>query len=199
MFSERCSRISRVPAITNHTSNHPPSVVCLFRDILYKQYVVCVRTSTRLAHLLLVAQFRRLLLDHLLIRRRRGVLFVLLRTALQDVTGWFSVLFLPPVRYGSTQSFTYSRSLRHPCGHPIHARHHPFQRKRSLFYLCRQQSRHHAKTSCLLDVLRKNVTCRETSCRTSIFCETARMPTQHSMSRMLRSLKRKHHKAVSKI
>ena len=117
----------------------------------------------------------------------------------------FSALkcFLPPplLRYGSVRkvSRTYSRSRWYPCGHPIHARHHPFRRKRSPFYLCRQQSRRHAKTSCLLYVLRKSATCQETSCRTSIFCETARTQTQHRMTRMLRLLKRTHRKAVSKI
>ena len=106
-------------------------------------------------------------------------------------------VFPAPPRY---DTFTYSRSRWYPCGHPIHAQHHPFQRKRLLFYLCRQQSRHHAKTSCPLYVLRKrSVTCRETSCRTSIFCETARTQTQHSMTRMLRLLTRRHRKADLKI
>ena len=68
------------------------SVACLFRDIQYKRYAICVRTNTRLAHLLPLAQFRRLLSSHLLIRHRKRVLFVALRTALQDVTGRFSVL-----------------------------------------------------------------------------------------------------------
>lgn len=76
--------MSWIPAAANGNQSPHPVV----SDIFSITICVCIlRTSTRLAHLLLVALFRRLLSGHLLTHHRKGVLFVLLHTALQDVTG----------------------------------------------------------------------------------------------------------------
>lgn len=135
VFSERCSRMSWVPAIRRLCSGIFSTINMRMRTHQYTISASSPRSSVPAATVRPstdTSQERSALCapSYGTVGRHRSVFSQCLK----------NVSCPAPLRYGTVRKFhfTYSRSRWYPCGHPIHARRHPFQRKRSLFYLCRQ-------------------------------------------------------------